>query len=864
MVDRDGRGDDGFLAGIRVLELSDELGEYCGKVLAGLGAEVVKVEPTAGESTRQYGPHNGDRSDLNGSLYFWHYGFGKKSVTIDLDDDDGRDTFRRLAASADVILESRPPGYMAERGLSFRHLQALNAGIVLCRVSPFGDDGPWAHYKGSDLVHLALGGVVMNCGYDPDPTGTYDTPPIAPQMWHAYHITGEMAAMAVVAALYYREQSGRGQELVVTVHDAVAKQTELDAPNWVYARQVHGRATCRHSMPQPNTAQTIAATKDGRWILPYRTYLSADPTEFDRTVALLAKYGMADDLTEERYLDPGYRAKPEVNRHIDDVVRRFVAQFLFNREIWREAQAANLTWAAERRPEENLPDPHWAARDTFVEVEHPEVGRTFTEVGAKWTCRDVPWRRGPRAPLLGEHNAEIVSSLEMAEPGVVPPSAVPTERTPSNSGRPGALAGVRFIDLTWLLASGGAGRYLSSLGAEVIKIEHRSHWDPARRGGGVPPPGGRAERDAANGPLPSERPDPAVTPNRSGYFMEINAGKRAISLNLKHPRGKALLTRLLQTADVVAEGYSPGTMERMGFGYERLQEINPGIVYVQQSGMGETGLYGRMRSYGPVAQALSGLSEMSGLEEPYPPAGIGYSYLDWFGAYQMALAIMAGIYRRRRTGRGCWIDSSQTECGIYLTGTAILDYTANGRRWQRYGNRSPYKAAAPHGVYRTAGDDRWIAIACFSDADWQALAGVLGHPSWSRNRDFMTLEQRLAHQDELDSLLSAATARWDRYELMHELQRAGVAAGVCQTAEDRYDHDPQLRHLGWTVELQQTELGTWPVKEFPVRFSETPAFMGGLVNRHGPNYGEDNEYVYGELLGLSKGEIRELEEADVI
>src|SRR5262249_11429124 len=201
---------------------------------------------------------------------------------------------------------------------------------------------------------------------------------------------------------------------------------------------------------------------------------------------------------------------------------------------------------------------------------------------------------------------------------------------------------------------------LSAMGAEVIKVEHKSKPDFIRWGNGMAPEGLRAERESATGPLRYPRP---ASPNRSGFFMEINSGKRAISLNLKHPHGKEILTRLLETADIVAEGFSPGTMDRMGFGYERLKEINPRIVYVQQSGMGQIGTYGEMRSYGPVAQAFSGLSDMSGLPEPYAPAGIGYSFLDWSGAYNMAVAIMAGLYRQRVTGKGCWIDSSQVESG---------------------------------------------------------------------------------------------------------------------------------------------------------------------------------------------------------
>jgi crotonobetainyl-CoA:carnitine CoA-transferase CaiB-like acyl-CoA transferase len=230
----------------------------------------------------------------------------------------------------------------------------------------------------------------------------------------------------------------------------------------------------------------------------------------------------------------------------------------------------------------------------------------------------------------------------------------------------------------------------------------------------------------------------------------------------------------------------------------------------------------------------------------------------------MATAMLAALYRQKTTGQGCWIDSSQVEAGIYLNGTAILDYSVNGRPWSRYGNRSPYKPAAPHAAYRAAGVDRWVAIACFTEAEWTALLEVLRQPAWGTDPRFCTQAARLARQDELDELISGETEKWDGFALMHELQGAGVPAGICQNAQDRVDHDPQLAALGWMAELRQSEIGVWPCREFPVDFSETPTHMGGIVDRHGPNYAEDNDYVYGEVLGYSSAQIRELADNDII
>jgi crotonobetainyl-CoA:carnitine CoA-transferase CaiB-like acyl-CoA transferase len=317
-------------------------------------------------------------------------------------------------------------------------------------------------------------------------------------------------------------------------------------------------------------------------------------------------------------------------------------------------------------------------------------------------------------------------------------------------------------------------------------------------------------------------------------------------------------------SDIVAEGFSPGVLDSWGLGYDALKAIKPDIIYVQQSGMGAQGRYGRFRTVGPIANSFSGLSEMSGLPEPAMPAGWGYSYLDWMGAYSFALAMLSALFHRARTGEGQWIDASQTEVGLFINGTTILDWSANGRIWSRYGNRSPYKPAAPHGAYPCAGEDRWLAIACFGDDEWHALTKVAERPDWAADARFVDLASRIANQDALDAAVAQWTKTGDAYRMMLALQRAGVPAGVCQTAEDRCDRDPQLAALNWLTEVTGTKIGRWPVAEVPVKLSESPAYIGGRIDRGAPCYGEDNDYVYGELLGMSSREIAALAEDGVI
>ena len=849
-----------YLGGLRVLEVGDELGEYCGKVLAGVGADVVRVEPPGGSATRTIGPFVEDVEHADRSLYFWHHNLGKRSVVLDLDDPTGQEQFQLLAAAADVVIDSRARGYLDERGIGYAVLKASNPGLIYARISPFGDTGPWRDYVGSDLVHLALGGVMMNCGYDPDPSGAYETPPIAPQMWQAYYIAGEMAAMSILAALTYRLHTGCGQALSTSVHQAVSQNTETDLPDWVYLKQVHRRVTCRHSTTSARSP-SIALTKDGRYVLPYRTYVRSQGDEWDSTVALLRKYGFEAGLDDPKYATE-YRDTDEARDRLAYQVNLLLGQTLFDRDVWRDAQDLNLPWSPLRRPEENAKDEHWLQRGAFFDVYHPELDRSFLYTGAKWVTEEFSWPRGPRPPLVGEHTNEVMKEwlADRVQHRAASVSTRAEQPVQSPHGKPFALSGVRVIDLSWMLASAGAGRFLASMGADVIKVEHISRPDRMRFSPlGKCPSGGRAARDAAEEALPT----PPYTgdddsPNRSGSFMEINSGKRSLSLNLKHPDSRKILEDLIRDADMVVEGFSPGTMTRMGLGYERLKQLNPRIIYVQQSGLGELGRYGRVRTFGPSAQAISGMSEMSGLPAPYPPAGIGYSYLDWFGAYNMATAMLAALYRRDVTGLGCHIDASQGETGLYLTGTSILDYTVNGRSWSRYGNRSPYKRAAPHGAYRTAGDDRWIAIGAFTDTQWRGLVDTLGLSELVGDARFVTLDRRLSHADELDRLVGEATEGRDGFELMHALQARGVPAGVCQTAEDRYEVDPQLAALGWLVELDQSELGRWPVKEHPTSFSETPTYMGGRYDRSGPSYGEDTDAVLAELAGLDADSIAAL------
>ena len=855
-----GNAGPGMLAGLRIIEVADERAEYAGLLLAGLGAEVIKIEPPEGNATRRIGPFLDDQPGPDRSLFFWHYNRAKKSVVLDLREPAAHEHLPRLLDGADVLLDSSCGALNQAVGMDHATLNRRFPQLVTARMTPFGDDGPWAAFKSSDLIHLALGGVMMNCGYDPDPALQYDTPPIAPQIWHAYHIAGEQLATGIIAALIHRHRTGKGQDVSIAIHEAVSKNPELDIMHWVMRRVPLWRLTNRHAVETPNHSPSICHTKDGRWFIMH----GMGARDLKNLVPLLSKYGMQADLQppppdadlKARNV-PGSQAGDETRAHMLDVVQRFIRAWTYADMPWREAQDAGLLWAPLRKPHENALDEHWLKRKSFADVPHPELGRSFRYPTSKWLSNKTSWQVGRRAPLLGEDTASMLHGTARHPSVPAHPRGVEQPNLSALHGKPFPLQGVKILDFAWFLASAGGTRFLAAMGAESFKVEWKDN--PDTRLAAMAPVGGRAARDAATGPLPGVK-----DPDMGGQFHNKNAGKRGISLNIRHPKGLQIAKDLVRVCDIVAEGFSPGVLQRLGLGYDEMKKIRPDIVYIQQAGMGAHGVYGRMRTVGPVAAAFAGQGDMSGLPEPAMPVGWGYSYLDWMGAYGYALALLGALYHRERTGEGQWIDASQCESGLFLTGTTVLDWWANGREWRRYGNRSPYKPAAPHGAYRCAGADRWIAIACFTQQEWQALTEVAGRSTWLEDRRFATLADRLAHQDALDASVEAWTRTQDPYACMMALQRAGVPAGVCQNAEDRCDHDPQLRHLKWLTEVTGTKIGTWPVYELPMKLSRTPAYVGGPIDRGAPCYGEDNEWLLTTLLGMTQSDVQRLAEEGVI
>ncbi len=391
----------GPLAGLRVLELTDEAGQFCGKLMADLGADVVKIEPPGGAASRRVGPFLDDAPHPERSLSFWYYNTSKRGVTLDIATADGRALFRRLAATADVVLETFRPGTLDALGLGWDVLRAANPGLVLCSLTPFGQTGPWRDYASSDLLHMAAGGQMASCGYDEaDVPGA---PPIAPGGGNAWHMGSHYAYIGIMAALVHRTVTGQGQHVDVSIHEACALTTEAAVPSWIYRGEVLRRQTGRHHAAAP-TVRTQFLAKDGKYVCALLTG-RLTPKFVGDLATLMEPYGMGDELRDATYhTQAGIDAN--MAHIVDDVIAGFIAS-LPAEEVYHAAQALGFTWGAVRAPEDLLDDPHLADRDFWKTVEHPELGRSFVYPGEAAIYNGTPWRIGRRAPLIGEDNVAV-------------------------------------------------------------------------------------------------------------------------------------------------------------------------------------------------------------------------------------------------------------------------------------------------------------------------------------------------------------------------------------------------------------------------------------------------------------------------
>lgn len=803
----------------RVLDLTDHGAMIAGQMLGDLGADVVLIEPPGGAELRRLGPWFRDERDPNRSLNFWSFNRNKRSVVLDLASSErDRDLFRRLVARSDIVIESLPPGAMASWGLGYDQLSQINPGLVYVAVTPYGSIGPKAGWPASDLTALASSCVLLMTGDD-------DRPPVALSVPQAMLHAGADAAAAALVALFAAVRDGVGQFVDVSAQTSAMAATQA--------------TVLAHGLGEVETQRLAGGVRFGPFPLKF-----IHPAQ-DGYVSVTFLFGNAmgpfsrrlmEVMYEEGIVDEATRDKDWIGytnllltgqEPISELVRcnQLISEFTKRHtkaELMQLAMERSLLIVPVSTMEDLANSVQLAERHYWVDVEHPELGQRVRYHGPWARFSKTPLETRRRPPLLGEHTAEVRSEAEKV------PATAPNPGANLSNGRL-PLDGVKILDFMWVVAGPWATRALADYGAIVVRVESTSRIDTVR----------------TIGPFKDGQPGP----ERTGAHHTVNANKYTMTLNLLHPKGRELALRLVQWADVVCESFTPGTMAKLGLGYDDLRKLKPDIIMLSSCLNGQSGPYASLAGYGTMGAQLAGFGELAGWPDR-PPAGAAGAYTDYVVPKFEAAAILAALEYRRRTGEGQHIDFSQAEAAIHFLGPALLDYLANGRLWERRGNASPWYA--PHGVYPVAGTDRWVAIVCVTDFQWQALCTVMGRADWASDPKLATVEGRLARREELDGGIAAWTAAREVDEVERLLVAAGVPVHRASSSADAFA-DPQLAHRGHFVTVEHPELGPIPVENARWLLTRTPP----VVRWPGGTFGQHNEVVLRDILGLDDEEVVE-------
>ena len=834
------------LVGVRVLELAGGIaGPYGGKLLADLGADVVKAEPPTGDPARRRGPFRDGRPDPEASGFYLYLNAGKRGITLDLDREAGRAALLDLVGEADVLLEGFLPGELDRLGVGVSVLQGRNPGLTVVSVTPFGQWGPQAGWLGNDMIGFHSSGFAY--GFPSREIESPDLPPLNAPSHGAAFLAGEVAAGAAVHGLLIAQRDGRGSHLDVSQQEAVAAENQsqhnaLDRKVGERGGFDGGAGGARREVVTASANSTVSflPCKDGWVVISPR-----EEHQWARWLEVMGNPAWADD---PRFANRALRAEHWLELH--PLICAWSRQQA-KRDVFEAAQSRRVACYPLGTATDMLELPQFAHREFFVEQEHPTLGKLVFP-GVPYSMPDVARPRPDLAPRLGEHNREIyggrlgydaariaeVSGAAPGSPHPPPPSPVrggggeaitpalsQREREQAGSGVSSAkpLDGVRIVDFSWVMAGPICTKYLAALGAEIIKVESRT------------------------------RPDLS---HRDVSWQELNPSKRSITLNLKEERARALVRDLIGISDVVIENFSTGVMERLGLGYPALKEINPRIVMASASGFGRTGPQRDLVAYGTLLQCFTGWAALSA----YPgraPSSSGGTWTDPLTACMEAFLLLSAIWRQRRTGAGCFYDLSMSETMIAALPEPILAWGLGGTVLEPRGNRDPL--VAPQGCYPAAGDDRWLALSVLDDAAWPGLCALIERPDLAADPELATAAGRRARHDELDTAITAWTHNQDSGEAAQALQAIGVAATPTLSALDVVA-DAHLAARSFASEIERLEGGTrytlgapWVIDGVrPNRF------------RRPPTVGEDNEYVFKTLLGLSEAAYEELVRAQVI
>ncbi len=801
------------LDGACVVECGEGVSAAFGtKLMALLGASVIKVESPQGDLTRRRGPFRGDVPDPESSGLFLYLNHDKRSITLDLADPRERQTLDDLLSGADIVMHNFVPAQRAAFAMESATLCARHPRLVVAAISRFGEFGPRSHYKAYELnTAHAGGGAILNPCLCERP----ELPPLKYFGAQAEFHSGIHAAMTALAALRYRTGSGVGQAIEMCEQECMATMLDLSLVWYTYGHLQTSRLG--FSVIGPGGTHQCA---DGMLQIT-----CAEEDQWHRMVELM---GNPDWAGEEIFKNRTLRG-----RNID-ALRSLIEQWTGSRkvnELVSQLQARRVPAAPLSRPSDLYRDEQLKAREFFRPLPPRDpASPQILAPGVPFKSTNMGWSMSHPAPRLDEHREEILRELSARSA-----AKGDTPRAPQRQSL-GPLHGVRVLDFTWVWAGPFCTYQLARMGAEVIRIETAKHPCVSRL------------FVYADG-------KPGL--NRGGSYNEKNHNKLSVQLNLEKPEAVEIVRQLARHCDIAAENFAPGVIDRLGVGYQSLCAVRPDLIMISLAGYGQTGPFRNFVSYGPIVTAHGAMHTLTTYPGDHPRSlGVGYGdpVVGIFGAW----ALIAALLHRDRTGRGQYIDLSNLEALEMMMPEALLEYAMNGRDLPAMGNRDSYMT--PHNCYKTSGDaESWVAIAVGTEEEWRALCDAMGPPSMADDPRFATAPARKRHEDELDRIISAWTSSRDRWEITELLQRAGVAAIPTFTNKDLAT-DRHLRERGFLVDLDHPEVGMRTYAGVPWTMSLTPC----KLNRASPCLGQDTDEVLTRLLGYTPQHLADLRKAEII
>jgi crotonobetainyl-CoA:carnitine CoA-transferase CaiB-like acyl-CoA transferase len=780
------RKSDGLLDGMVVLDLADERGSFCSKLLADLGATIIKIEDLERDPSRK-------------TTSFLYHNTNKLGITLDLKHRGGKQTFRKFIHKADVLIESFRPGQLAALNLDYNQLRRINPRLIHLAITGFGQTETKSQYRDCDIIYSASGGQ-MHVSRD---TSGKPLKLFGPQPCYAASLFG---ANAVLLNLRKRKITGKGCHIDLSIQEAVASTLDHVMIDYFHARTVSGKRRDIHQQ-EPFS---ILRCKDGYIQIPI---LRNRETLYE----LMASEGVARNLSGKKWKNEADREKG-----FNCIVTAAEGWAINHtkRELFKLGQSMGFPWAPVESPEEVLKSPQLKARRFFICSSPASRHRAVSLPGLPYRFSAASAHPMKLAPLQRKNARQVLANL--GNHSKIDRASSKKEISSQHSVMSGEiLRGIRVLDLTRMLSGPYATRILADFGAEVIKVQSRLTATGAER-------------------------------NDTPYFRAWNRNKKGISLNLSRPDAREILLELVSISDIVVENFSPRVLVNWGLSYQRLRAAKPDLIMASISAMGQTGPWRNYVGFAPTFHALSGLTCAS---SPFAgaPADIGHAYADVVAGLYASMAILASLEYRDQTGNGQYIDLSAYEAMCTLLGSALIDASIVSNRQIDNGSSALFC-----GCYPCKGDDRWCAIAVSNEAEWKAFCDI-SNLTALKSSEFSSPAKRRNRSEALDMLIRQWTARYSAGTIVHRLQKAGIATAVVKNTADMAK-DSQLSSRNFFVSLQHPLLGRsysdrsalWPWNEKTGHWKAAPAL------------GEDNHYVFVELLGLSEAEFKGLAKKGVL